>query len=93
MAVQDVHAPAAQHPRSPQDRPVECPAAQRKRIDRDARLASALRERGARVRHEAHPVATPAQLGDNQERPVDLPRPGPLAVDVYDVHGPGPPQR
>ena len=40
-----------------------------------------------------HPVAAPPQLADDQEGPVDLPRPGPLAVDVYDVHGPGPPQR
>jgi hypothetical protein len=89
VAVQDVHTATAQHPRGPRNRRVEGRAAHRKGIHRNVGLARALCQRGARVRNEADPMAAPLQLADDQKGPVDLSRPGPLAVDVYDVHGPG----
>jgi hypothetical protein len=44
------------------------------------------------MRDEADPMTAPLQLADDQKGPVDLSRPRPLAVDVYDVHGPGLPR-
>jgi hypothetical protein len=45
---------------------------------------------GLRVSVPCRVRYAPAQLADDQQGPADLPRPGPLAVDVHDVHGPAP---
>jgi hypothetical protein len=36
--------------------------------------------------YETGIVPASAQLGDDKERPIDLARPGSLAVDMNDVH-------
>jgi hypothetical protein len=86
VTMNDVHALSAQSHRSLEDRAIESQTAHFCGHVRNAGFLRAIRQSRTWMGYETGIVPASAQLGDDKKRPIDLARPGSLAVDMNDVH-------